>query len=131
MMQKAISLPFKVDQYGTVSSTTDYKKIWSDRVVSVLGTMARQRVMHPFFGTTIPENLFLDVTSFEAVARSEVETAFSTYLPLLLLYNVSFQVIDSSEVSITVEYALPNETTQSTTMGLAVSSPHSGIQEII
>ena len=54
MSEIAMSLPFSIDPYGKVSSTTDQKKIWADKVRSVLGTALRERVMLPTFGTLIP-----------------------------------------------------------------------------
>ena len=76
MNERAISLPFSIDSYGGVATTTDQSKIWADKVRSVLGTMLRERVMRPDFGTVIPYSLFNGETSAVDEIRGEVSKAF-------------------------------------------------------
>jgi hypothetical protein len=40
---KAISYRFRLDDYGRIYMTTDPKKIWMDRVLTLLSTVVGQR----------------------------------------------------------------------------------------
>lgn len=119
MAEVAISLPFSIDAYGKVATTTDQRKIWSDRVRSVLGTALRERVMRPTFGTLIPYALFETATNAETEIRTEVSTAFNTQLSLLDLVSVDVLIDQYTNVmTVTVVYDLPNQETVSTSVGL-------------
>lgn len=105
----AISLPFSIDQYGKVSSTNSQEKIWADRVLSVIGTTVRERVMRPDFGTVIPFAMFDDIDTAQFEIRTEIETAFSQQLPLLSLTKTDvFYDSYTNAISITLVYDLPN-----------------------
>lgn len=122
MAEYAISLPFSVDSYGKISSTTDQSKIWADRVRSVLGTTIRERVMRPNFGTLIPFALFNTETGAVSQVEAEVNKAFSQQLGLLTLQEVNVTVDQYTNV-LTVEavYGLPNNEVVSTVVGLALA----------
>ena len=121
MNEKAISLPFSVDSYGGVTVTSEQSKIWADRVRSVLGTMLRERVMRPDFGTIIPYSLFNGETSAVDEVRSEVSKAFSSQLPLLTLEKTNITYDDYTNVmSVEVVYDLPNNEVVSTVVGLVL-----------
>lgn len=121
MAEYAISLPFSVDSYGKISSTTDQSKIWADRVRSVLGTTIRERVMRPNFGTLIPFALFNTETGAVSQVEAEVNKAFSQQLGLLTLQEVNVTVDQYTNV-LTVEavYGLPNNEVVSTVVGLVL-----------
>ena len=119
MSEVTLSLPFSIDSYGKVVTTTDQKKIWSDRVRSVLGTALRERVMRPTFGTLIPYALFDTSTTAETQIKSEVTRAFNMQLPLLNLDSVEVTVDEYTNVmTVDVVYDLPNQETVSTSVGL-------------
>jgi phage baseplate assembly protein W len=105
----AIALPFNIDAYGKVNFTKDQRKIWADRVRSVIGTSLRERLMRPSFGTTIPFSLFEGSTEAMEEIEAEVSAAFSQQLKLLRLdqTNLTSDPI-TSEVSVEVVYRLPN-----------------------
>ena len=121
MAEYAISLPFSVDSYGKVASSTDQSKIWADRVRSVLGTTIRERVMRPNFGTLIPFALFNTETGAVSQVEAEVSKAFAQQLGLLNLQNVNVTVDQYTNV-LTVEaiYGLPNNEVVSTVVGLVL-----------
>ena len=119
MAEKFISLPFMVDSYGKINTTSDQSKIWSDRVRSVIGTALRERVMRPTFGTEIPFTVFDTAESAESTIETEVEQAFNQQLPLLRLQEVTATTNEYTNVlNVTIVYALPNQETVSTTLGL-------------
>jgi phage baseplate assembly protein W len=120
MPEIAIALPFTIDPYGKVTTTTDQSKIWADRVRSVLGTAVRERVMRSEFGTFIPYTAFDTQEEAQSTIENEVKTAFLNQLPLLSLGSVSSTFDEfTGIINITVIYALPNDQQVSTTIGLA------------
>ena len=120
MAEVALSLPFSVDPYGGITTTNDQTKIWTDRVRSVLGTTVRERVMRPGFGTLIPFALFDTETSAASQVETEVNQAFTQQLSLLRLDEVNVTVDNYTNVlTVEVVYALPNNETVSTVVGVA------------
>ena len=119
MAEVSIALPFSIDAYGSVGTTVDQSKIWADRVMSVLGTTIRERVMRPTFGTIIPFSLFNSEESASAEIRAEVGKAFSEQLKLLSLEKVNITSDEYTNVlNIEVVYGLPNNEIVSTIVGL-------------
>ena len=116
-----MSLPFSIDSYGNVAVTSEQSKIWADRVRSVLGTMLRERVMRPDFGTVIPYSLFNGETSATDEVRAEVAKAFGSQLQLLTLDQVNVTMDEYTNVmNVEVVYALPNNEIVSTVVGLVL-----------
>lgn len=113
---RAISLPFRIDGYGRVASTTDRAKINSDRVRSALMTSLGERVMRPTYGSLLPQSVF---DSFDEVIETTEETvveAFSRLLPDLVFESLEVLSEDpeSGELSLQVTYRdarLTNEAT--------------------
>ena len=127
MAEKAISLPFTLDTYGKITVATDYSKIWSDRVRSVLCTMIEERVMEPNFGTKIALSIFDGVETTVTDIKIEVEQAFVKFLSTLVLdyVEVTFdeKSTDSSgAIYVEVEYTLPNNKTDSIVVAVAAIS---------
>jgi len=121
MAEKALSLPFSIDSYGNVSSTSEQSKIWTDRVRSVLGTTVRERVMRSGFGTLIPFSLFDTESSAMSQVKTEVNKAFITQLALLRLDKTTVTIDEYTRVlTIEVVYALPNNEVVSTVVGVAL-----------
>ena len=116
--EKAISLPFSIDTFGMLGTTTDQSKIWADRVRSVLGTSLRERVMRPTLGTLIPFSLFNGIETAVVEIKDEVQSAFGKQLSLLTLKNTEVQHdIYNNVLTITVTYSLPNQEINKTTIG--------------
>lgn len=121
MPEVAISLPFAIDNYGKVGSTTEQSKIWADRVRSVIGTSLRERVMRPAFGTIIPFALFETTETAELEIQNEIKGAFSVFLPTLLLHEVTVTFDEpNNTINAAVVYALPNDEVVTTTIGVVV-----------
>lgn len=89
MTERAISLPFSFDSAGSVSYTTDEKKIWQDRVVLVVMTRLNERVMRPTFGSEASNSLFENASSATGLLKDTIATAFSNWLKDLILTDVS------------------------------------------
>lgn len=105
----AIALPFNINSYGQVSVTKDQRKIWADRVRSVIGTSLRERLMRPSLGTAIPFSLFEGSTEALEEIEAEIRLAFSQQLRLLRLEQINLTSDPTtSEVNVETVYKLPN-----------------------
>lgn len=102
MTSRAISLPFSFDSSGGVSYTTDNKKMWQDRVVLVVMTLLKERVMRPTFGSSAKATVFENVTSALILIRREVEHAFASWLRPLSLTDVK-GTIDPTDGNLNIE----------------------------
>jgi phage baseplate assembly protein W len=120
MSEIAISLPFRVDDYGKIAVASDQQKIWADRVRSVLGTALKERVMRPLFGTDIPYSVFNTAEDAVVIIQRETQNAFQMQLPLLTLDSVKTSIDDSTGiVNVSIVYALPNSVKVETVIGIA------------
>lgn len=89
MTERAISLPFSFDSAGSISYTTDEKKIWQDRVVLIVMTRLNERVMRPTYGSEASNSLFENTNSAINLLKDTIATAFSNWLKDLILVDVS------------------------------------------
>lgn len=109
MAETAISLPFSINSYGDVTSTTDQRKIWSDRVRFVIGTSLEERILAPEFGTLVPSAFMETSESAESTIVSEVERAFPNQLSLLTLQGVDVSYDEyTGTTNVNITYSLPN-----------------------
>lgn len=119
MAEIAISLPFTINAYGDVASTSDQRKIWSDRVRFVIGTNLEERILSPRFGTLVPSAFMETSESAEARIISEVERAFPAQLELLTLQGVDVSFDDyTNTTSVNITYSLPNDEVTSTVVAV-------------
>ena len=118
-METALSLPFTVTSYGTVMSTTEQAKIWSDRVRAVIGTNIGERIMNPDFGTLVPEAFMQTTDDAENTIKTEVERAFATELPQLKFSSVTSSFDEySTTLNVNITYGLPNAEEATTNIGI-------------
>lgn len=119
-MEKALSLPFSVSPYGSLTYSTDQRKIWADRVRSVVGTTVGERVMRPDFGGEIAFSVFDSIEKASESVKENVKSLFVSQLPLLNLQkvNTSFDELTGT-INADITYSLPNEEiVVTTTIGL-------------
>lgn len=122
MNEIALSLPFSLDVYGRITSSTEQSKIWADRVRAVIGTNLRERIMRPSFGTLVPASFMDTQTEAEAAIKREVAKGFSSLLPALTLNSVDISFDEYlSAVNVTINYNLPNNEVVDTTVAIAYS----------
>lgn len=123
VIEKALSYPFRLDDYGNIAVTSDETSIWADRVRSVIGTVIGERVMRPDFGTKVSFAAFATRTAMEDIVRREVERGFYLHLPLLTVLDVTFDFNDVENlVSASITYELPDKKQSSTNVGIVVLS---------
>lgn len=110
MPEIAISLPFRLDNDGTIVIANTQEKIWGDRVRGVIGTTFRERVMRPNFGTSLIDKLYTELEEAKLEIEAIIETAFDALLSDLTLVNVEVtESLTEGKVDITITYQLPNE----------------------
>ena len=130
MQEVAISIPFSFDVFGKVTTTTDQKKIWSDRVRSVVGTNLRERLMRPEFGCLVPSSFMETQDMASSMVITEVGSAFSSQLPPLTLQSVDTSFDESVGVmEVTVLYSLPNNDQIDTTVSFVYINNNQPIYE--
>lgn len=126
----AMTLPFSINRFGGISTSSDQKKIWSDRVRSAVGTAITQRVMRPTYGTVIPQLLFDSVDVVSAALESEINKVFATYLPALIFEESIIEYDERQNVlSIDVRYRLPDGEVELVTLGVATLNGNQIIRE--
>ena len=119
MAEKTIALPFSIDPYGKVTSTSEQTKIWGDRVRSVIGTSLRERLMRPDFGSTMAFNVFESQEAATEAIKTDVKAAFETQLSLLTLNSVDTSFDEyTGVITANITYALPNDKVLTTSVGL-------------
>lgn len=129
----AISLPFSIDDFGSVATATLQSKIWADRVRSAVGTTLRERVFRYDYGTTIPSKLWDDVTTMQDVIEEQIENVFDRDLVTLTLDSVDVTYDERQEtVFAEVSYFLPNNEQTSVIIGVAtISSTDPIVEELL
>lgn len=126
----AISLPFRFSSYGKIADTSDPSSIWADRVKSAVGTMARERVFRPKYGSKISHQVFGSQSEMFDKIEAEVDYVFTRYLAQLTLNEVVCQFDEfSSTVSVDITYSLPNSTSVTTNVGISILSGNSPLAE--
>ena len=133
MAEIALTLPFSINPYGSVATTTDQSKIWADRVRFVIGTNLRERILDPEFGTLVPSAFMETADVAPTVIESEVERAFQSQLELL-----QFSSVDSSydeytnTTNVNIVYGLPNGEVTNTVVAVSyISGNNLSVEENI
>lgn len=107
--QKAISLPFSINEYGGIGFTSSEAKIWKDRVFLSVMTGLSERLMSPNYGSQLRELLFENYNEAATTVQSTVTYVFGTWLTSLQLLSVSTELDDETmQLSVTINYQLPN-----------------------
>jgi phage baseplate assembly protein W len=131
MAEIALSLPFSIDPYGSVSTTTEQSKIWADRVRFVIGTNLRERILDPEFGTLIPSAFMQTVDDSNSMIETEVERAFQSQLELLTFDKVELSFDEyTGTTNVSIIYGLPNGEITNTVVAVTyVSGNNISVQE--
>jgi len=126
-MIKAVDYPFTYAKsfdgknITSVASSSDFKKIWQNRVLLVLGTRPGERVMRPDFGSNLYSALFESESAAEQIINTSINEAFNTWLPDLLLKQVSPTYDQTTNTLIVnILYGLPNGELDSVTINSGI-----------
>ena len=88
---KAISYPFTLNVFGETTSTTDQKKIYTDRVLTLLSTSIGERPMRPTYGTNLGLAMFENQGVAEVAIPAAIRSAISTWLPALTVNQINIK----------------------------------------
>jgi phage baseplate assembly protein W len=119
-LERAITLPFSFDSFGSVANTTSQEKIWVDRVRSAVATNLRERVFLPEYGTVIASTVFDSLGDAEELIQEEVSRVFVRDLPLLTLSSVTSTYEEfSGIINCEIVFELPNKEETALSIGVA------------
>lgn len=106
---KAISFPFTLDPFGKTSSTTDQRKIYQDRVLTLLSTAVGERPMRPTYGTNIATAMFENQGNVEKAINDSVRSAISKWIPEVTVNDVIIKgFLDTGAVTVELNVTLPD-----------------------
>lgn len=113
---KAISLPFRLDSFGNIATSTELPKILGDRVRTVISTALQERVMRPSFGCSLPNNLFDIAVEAPGFADGQIQAAFAEWISDVLFVGTEVVQASDGTVSMNVIYRIPRYEQVSSTM---------------
>ncbi len=108
-MERAIVLPFSIDDSGSILSSNSPARIWQSRVIAAVMTQLGERVFRPQYGGTIKSSLFETYDSANAAIKKSVQNTFTSFLQSLKLGDITTSM-DSQlgTLSVTIYYQLPS-----------------------
>ena len=123
MNSSVVSLPFKFNEFGQVSTTTDSKKMWRDRVLLVLLSRFGERLMIPSFGSDIASTVFESADMATEIATKTISIAFNKWLTSLELKGINpLYDYTTGTLEVTILYSLPSGETDTVTFSTAIFS---------
>ena len=121
---KAISFPFTIDPFGKTASTTDQRKIYQDRVLTLLSTAVGERPMRPTYGTNIATAMFENQGNVEKAINDAIRSAISTWIPELTVNNIFLKgFLDTGAVTVELNVSLPDFVEDSITVVSTTLNP--------
>lgn len=121
---KAISYPFTLDPFGKTTSTTDQRKIYQDRVLTLLSTAVGERPMRPTYGTNMAVAMFENQGNVEAAINQAIRSAVSNWIPELTVEKINVKnFLDTGAVTVEVNVTLPDFTEDSITVVSTTLNP--------
>lgn len=128
----AMSLPFKLDSFGTISATVDQAKIWQDRVRSVIGTAVGERVYRPGYGCDAANKIYESEEYLMGTIEQDIRLAFEQFLPLLALQSVEVTLEEGTRtIFAEVVYATTSSAEYRIQVGIASIDGTNTLQEDI
>jgi phage baseplate assembly protein W len=121
---KAISFPFTLDPFGKTTSTTNQKKVYQDRVLTLLSTAVGERPMRPNYGTNIGTAMFENQGKVEKAVNDAIRSAMSKWLPELTVNKINIVgFLDTGAVTVEINVTLPDFTEDSITVVSTTLNP--------
>jgi phage baseplate assembly protein W len=106
---KAISFPFTLDPFGKTTSTNNQRKIYQDRVLTLLSTAVGERPMRPTYGTNIGVAMFENQGNVEKAINDAIRSAISRWIPELTVNNINIKgFLDTGAVTVELNVSLPD-----------------------
>lgn len=106
---KSISFPFTLDPFGKTTSTEDQRKIYQDKVLTLLSTAVGERPMRPTYGTNIAAAMFENQGKIEDAINQAIRSAISSWIPELTVKNIKVVgFLDNGAVNVELNVTLPD-----------------------
>lgn len=132
VFELAISLPFKIDDFGTVAATIDQSKIFADRLRAVLGTALGERLYRPEFGCEAASIVYEDEDTVLNTIDADIRTAIKNFLPLLTIEAIEVSIDEyTRQITVEVVYSTPDATGYRLKVGVATIDGTQPISEEI
>lgn len=121
---RAINFPFRLDSFGRVVDTTDQRKIYLDRILTVLSTINGQRTMRPTYGVDLTRGIYETGGDMQAGMQQAIRTAITTWVPdvsieKILITEPNMDGISTVDLSVT----LPDKSTATVSVNTAYLTP--------
>jgi phage baseplate assembly protein W len=130
LAETAISLPFMFSAQGGVMASTNPEKIWSDRVLSVIGTAIGERVHRSEYGSDVYLAAWGSVDVIKETIESKVKDTFVAFLPTLILNDVQVTWEPGANIAyVNILYTLPSQEEVNTLVGVATLTGDLAIYE--
>lgn len=121
---KAISFPFTLDPFGKTTSSTNQRKIYQDRVLTLLSTAVGERPMRPNYGTNIGTAMFENQGKIDKAINDAIRSAISKWLPELTVNKINIVgFLDTGAVTVEINVTLPDFTEDSITVVSTTLNP--------
>jgi phage baseplate assembly protein W len=121
---KAISFPFTLDPFGKTTSTNNQKKIYQDRVLTLLSTAVGERPMRPNYGTNIGTAMFENQGKIDKAINDAIRSAISKWLPEITVNKINIVgFLDTGAVTVEINVTLPDFTEDSITVVSTTLNP--------
>jgi phage baseplate assembly protein W len=121
---KAITYPFALDPFGKTASTTDQRKIFQDRVLTLLSTAVGERPMRPTYGTNIALAMFENQGNVDKAINDAIRSAISKWIPELTVNDVLIKgFLDTGAVTVELNVTLPDFIEDSITVVTTTLNP--------
>jgi phage baseplate assembly protein W len=121
---KAISYPFTLNVFGETTSTTDQRKIYTDRVLTLLSTTIGERPMRPTYGTNLALAMFENQGVAEVAIPAAIRSAIATWLPELTVNEINIKNFnDGGKVEVELLLTFPDYTTGTISVNSVTLNP--------
>jgi phage baseplate assembly protein W len=116
-----ISYPYTLDPSGLLESTEDPKKIYLDRLLTLLSTSPGQRPMLPTYGTDVLRALYENDNQLSSSISQAVRQAVGIWIPEISIQSIEVGLPDESgEASVNILIKLPNSLLTTLSVSTAV-----------
>lgn len=104
-----ISYPYTIDPSGVLTSTEDPKKVYLDRLLTLLSTSPGQRPMLPDYGTDVLRALYENDNEIAISISRAVRSAVAVWIPEIAIQEINVGLPDENgEATVDILIKLPN-----------------------
>jgi len=110
-MTQAVYFPYTTDAVGALISTTDPRKIYLDKVLTLLSTHVGQRPVTKEYGTDWSGAFFENDSVFSTSVKFAINSAISRWLPDLTVASIDVSDIgNDGNAIVNIQLVFPDNT---------------------